>query len=607
MVDLGTVHQQIATQLGVDLGSLTPEQKDTLGKLNSQEEISLFLANVKENAGGAASAVQEKPGNSVFAGTGLEAGTGVMKSKKEYRAERKDLQQKFFDEIHNDGEINEYTMKMAKKHAKGQIAVQRAADRVLASVYFTPDQKEDFKAQKKELEKAGKRPVLLTKDDMELLNQPEFAEAWKTDANGKKVLDSEQLKLIASQRLGTDNELEMEERRAETEHITLDAKGKTGGKVTHKNARQAKNLYKHLGFDYQKDLTETKRAAVVVGSTLLGATGGGLIANAAGSKVIEGAIVNIASETIDGGGGVIMSGYDKLPDQVVKRIKPAVGATIGGVVGAVGGFAASQAINDLKRDNDILGGMDVATFVQNRDVKGVKKERNQLMMQRIFQMADEKKIPNEALTNEILAAQGDNQCLNEKELIKLFNKIKQMPDAVPDNVDNVDNSDHNEEIEGFAHEHEETVTQEPNYILNTRGVGMSQYVAAAYGVPEGSKAHKAILAKVFEENPGLRNHMLSIGDKVFLPNVDLGDGVERTPDLDKQPGARKLSKGPKLDRYGNERKTSTSTYWAPGTKEQHRPDENRFGTKKEAEDAHIAEQQEQRKAKPKAEEKPKNA
>ena len=313
-----------------------------------------------------------------------------------------------------------------------------------------------------------------------------------------------------------------------------------------------------------------------------------MIANAAGSKVVEGAVVEVASEMVDGGGGVIMSGYDKLPDQVVKRIKTAVGATIGGVVGAVGGFAASQAINDLKRDNDILGGMDVATFVQNRDVKGVKKERNQLMMQRIFQMADEKKIPNEALTNEILAAQGDNQCLTEKELIKLFNKIKQMPVAVPDNVDNVDNNDHNEEIEGFAHEHEETVTQEPNYILNTRGVGMSQYVAAAYGVPEGSKAHKAILAKVFEENPGLRNHMLSIGDKVFLPNVDLGDGVERTPDLDKQPNAKRPARSPRLDRYGNERKTTTTTYWAPGTKEQHRPDEKHFGTAQEAKDADIA-------------------
>lgn len=75
---------------------------------------------------------------------------------------------------------------------------------------------------------------------------------------------------------------------------------------------------------------------------------------------------------------------------------------------------------------------------------------------------------------------------------------------------------------------------EPNYTLKTNYAGMSSYVAAAYGVKEGSAEHKEIMKKMWDVNPGLRNKTLYIGDKVYLPDVKVNDEIMK-PDLDKQP------------------------------------------------------------------------
>ena len=85
--------------------------------------------------------------------------------------------------------------------------------------------------------------------------------------------------------------------------------------------------------------------------------------------------------------------------------------------------------------------------------------------------------------------------------------------------------------------HEDGVP-EPNYTLKAKYCGMSQYVAATYGVEEGSPKHKQIMEKLWEVNPGLRNKTLAIGDKVYLPDVEI-DGETVTPDLDAQPGKGK--------------------------------------------------------------------
>lgn len=101
---------------------------------------------------------------------------------------------------------------------------------------------------------------------------------------------------------------------------------------------------------------------------------------------------------------------------------------------------------------------------------------------------------------------------------------------------------------------------EANYTLRAKGVGMSQYVAATYGVPEGSAAHKAIMKEMWAKNPGLRNKNLAIGDKVFLPEVNV-NGKKFAPDLKKQPGNRKLTQPNKLGRYGGYQGTE---WWGHG-------------------------------------------
>ena len=110
-----------------------------------------------------------------------------------------------------------------------------------------------------------------------------------------------------------------------------------------------------------------------------------------------------------------------------------------------------------------------------------------------------------------------------------------------------DDADNNVIQESPIHKDE---APESNYILKAKYCGMSQYVAAAYGVDEGSAKHKQIMEKLWETNPGLRNKTLYLGDKVFLPEVVI-DGEKVVPNLDKQPEdlPKPTGKVKQLDRY----------------------------------------------------------
>ena len=110
-----------------------------------------------------------------------------------------------------------------------------------------------------------------------------------------------------------------------------------------------------------------------------------------------------------------------------------------------------------------------------------------------------------------------------------------------------DDADNNVTQESPIHKDE---APESNYTLKAKYCGMSQYVAAAYGVDEGSAKHKQIMEKLWETNPGLRNKTLYLGDKVFLPEVVI-DGEKVVPNLDKQPEdlPKPTGKVKQLDRY----------------------------------------------------------
>lgn len=110
---------------------------------------------------------------------------------------------------------------------------------------------------------------------------------------------------------------------------------------------------------------------------------------------------------------------------------------------------------------------------------------------------------------------------------------------------------------------------EPNYTLKAKYCGMSQYVAAAYGVDEGSEKHKQIMEKLWEVNPGLRNKTLAIGDKVYLPDVEI-DGETVTPDLDAQPGKGKKGND-NLEKYNGY--TGKNVY---GVGEEHDDNANQY-------------------------------
>ena len=388
--------------------------------------------------------------------TGLDYASnddGVMKTKKEYKAMRKERQAELYKDLHNVD--SDYSNRMAKKQAKQSVEVTKAADRVLSSVYYTD--KAAYDKAKKADKEAGKRPVLLTESDMEMLKDQNWDKAFvgrERDAKGNITkegkLDSDMLKQLAAERIGMDNEVEMEERVSETAAMA-DEVGLKNGKVTHKKARKTKNLYKHLGFDYQKDLTETKRAAYVVGTTLTGGLIGKSLQHALGKEkgvgMSPGGTVETENVSKVFHNGVLTSEMH-LPKVIpyagqaveVATLLGGLKATgLGALVGAGIGLATMGNINDLKnKKNDILQGQigsleDAVKFVQKGDVMGIKKERNQIMMKGIIQEAKAKGISDEQLGLAILGARGDNGCLTEKELNTLYKSIKEYePQPVPE-------------------------------------------------------------------------------------------------------------------------------------------------------------------------------
>lgn len=378
---------------------------------------------------------------------------GVMKTKKEYKEMRKERQAELYLDLHKVDD--NYSNKMAKKQAKQSVEVTKAADRVLSSVYYTD--KAAYDKAKKADKEAGKRPVLLTESDMEMLKDQNWDKAFvgrERDAKGNIAkegkLDSDMLKQLAAERIGMDNEVEMEERVSETAAMA-DEVGLKNGKVTHNKARKTKNLYKHLGFDYQKDQTELKRAAYVVGTTLTGGLAGKGLQHALGKEkgvgMSPGGTVETENVSKVFHNGVLTS------EMHIPKVIPYAGQAVevstllgglkatglGALVGAGIGLATMGNINDLKnKKNDILQGQigsleDAVKFVQKGDVMGIKKERNQIMMKGIIQEAKAKGISDEQLGLAILGARGDNGCLTEKELNTLYKSVKEyQPQPVPE-------------------------------------------------------------------------------------------------------------------------------------------------------------------------------
>lgn len=403
--------------------------------------------------------VEKQPAqeNQVITRTGLDYASntdGVMKTKKQYKEMRKERQAELYQDLHYNVD-SDYSNRMAKKQAKQSVEVTKAADRVLSSVYYTD--KAAFDAAKEKDKANGKRPVLLTESDMEMLKDQNWDGAFEGRKRNEKheiieygKLNNEKLKQIAAERIGMDNEVEMEERVSETAAMA-DEVGLKNGKVTHKKARKTKNLYKHLGFDYQKDLTETKRAAYVIGTTLTGGLAGKGLQHALGKEkgvgMSPGGTVETENVSKVFHNGVLTSEMH-LPKVIpyagqaveVSTLLGGLKATgLGALVGAGIGLATMGNINDLKnKKNDILQGQigsleDAVKFVQKGDVMGIKKERNQIMMKGIIQEAKAKGISDEQLGLAILGARGDNGCLTEKELNTLYKSIKEYePQPVPE-------------------------------------------------------------------------------------------------------------------------------------------------------------------------------
>lgn len=403
--------------------------------------------------------VEKQPAqeNQVITRTGLDYASntdGVMKTKKQYKEMRKERQAELYQDLHYNVD-SDYSNRMAKKQAKQSVEVTKAADRVLSSVYYTD--KAAFDAAKEKDKANGKRPVLLTESDMEMLKDQNWDGAFEGRKRNEKheiieygKLNNEKLKQIAAERIGMDNEVEMEERVSETAAMA-DEVGLKNGKVTHKKARKTKNLYKHLGFDYQKDQTELKRAAYVVGTTLTGGLAGKGLQHALGKEkgvgMSPGGTVETENVSKVFHNGVLTSEMH-LPKVIpyagqaveVSTLLGGLKATgLGALVGAGIGLATMGNINDLKnKKNDILQGQigsleDAVKFVQKGDVMGIKKERNQIMMKGIIQEAKAKGISDEQLGLAILGARGDNGCLTEKELNTLYKSIKEYePQPVPE-------------------------------------------------------------------------------------------------------------------------------------------------------------------------------
>ena len=443
----------------------TDENGQPVKKQVTGEEIQKLLSGLNQgqkpqgdmNVPGLSVERQSAQENQVITRTGLDYASntdGVMKTKKQYKEMRKERQAELYQDLHYNVS-SDYSNRMAKKQAKQSVEVTKAADRVLSSVYYTD--KADFEAAKEKDKANGKRPVLLTESDMEMLKDQNWDGAFEGRKRNEKheiieygKLNNEKLKQIAAERIGMDNEVEMEERVSETAAMA-DEVGLKNGKVTHNKARKTKNLYKHLGFDYQKDQTELKRAAYVVGTTLTGGLAGKGLQHALGKEkgvgMSPGGTVETENVSKVFHNGVLTS------EMHIPKVIPYAGQAVevstllgglkatglGALVGAGIGLATMGNINDLKnKKNDILQGQigsleDAVKFVQKGDVMGIKKERNQIMMKGIIQEAKAKGISDEQLGLAILGARGDNGCLTEKELNTLYKSVKEyQPQPVPE-------------------------------------------------------------------------------------------------------------------------------------------------------------------------------
>lgn len=443
----------------------TDENGQPVKKQVTGEEIQKLLSGLNQgqkpqgdmNVPGLSVERQSAQENQVITRTGLDYASntdGVMKTKKQYKEMRKERQAELYQDLHYNVD-SDYSNRMAKKQAKQSVEVTKAADRVLSSVYYTD--KAAFDAAKEKDKANGKRPVLLTESDMEMLKDQNWDGAFEGRKRNEKheiieygKLNNEKLKQIAAERIGMDNEVEMEERVSETAAMA-DEVGLKNGKVTHKKARKTKNLYKHLGFDYQKDLTETKRAAYVIGTTLTGGLAGKGLQHALGKEkgvgMSPGGTVETENVSKVFHNGVLTSEmhlpkvipYAGQAVEVATLLSGLKATGLGALVGAGIGLATMGNINDLKnKKNDILQGQigsleDAVKFVQKGDVMGIKKERNQIMMKGIIQEAKAKGISDEQLGLAILGARGDNGCLTEKELNTLYKSIKEYkPQPVPE-------------------------------------------------------------------------------------------------------------------------------------------------------------------------------
>ena len=127
--------------------------------------------------------------NQNFAGTSLARGAEQMEGKKDYKARREQYETQLQQKYVAAGMSEDEASKIAKAEAKELIESEKAADEVISAVYFTPDEKDKYKAQKEQLEAQGKHAVLLTKDDMKRMEQfDELSGFVETDENGKKTI-----------------------------------------------------------------------------------------------------------------------------------------------------------------------------------------------------------------------------------------------------------------------------------------------------------------------------------------------------------------------------------------------------------------------------------
>ena len=686
----------------------------------SAEQINIFVAEQEASNAPDEPVINGGKPNSVFtakakANTGLANANDKIQTEDDYARMEKEYAEALKTRVgYGDAD--------AAAHAKGMVQTQKAADRVEASVYFTPNQKEEYEKQKKELEAQGKRPVLLTEEDMQLLkppafvlrdkrnsvpvdingnvideNDPDAANKYVTAFNEDGTLNQDMVKLISAQRVGSDNELELEERAAETSQLKEIAEDK----VTRDDAKPVADLYERLGYDVQKDdeinakadeaVKKKRRKGAGLGALIGGAIGtllGEIFHALSKTKTQEFDHYDVTPEevhtlpdtTVPGGayevttdvtvsvtyvtpgehhehddvgpggtvhyewndpdvtttvttvvsttqtitdpdvvvpGGTYTTQEQKVPVYEEKEkytisrplsdgVLGTVGAIAGGLIGAqVGknkGEKEADAMKAEAKDNDILGEKDHDDVVTNMYYTGnyssIKGERNQQMMKYVVDKAKEKNMSKDEFMQFMKYAQGSNECLTEKELLNMFNLIddyKVPPKKEPDPVK--PEPEQEDPLNGKWH----TIDHESggNYTLNTKGVGIAQYVSVVYNVRIGTREHKEIMKAVWEANPGLRNSVLKLGTRVTFPEV--GD---YKPNLEIQPGEKQIGTQTGKIYTG----TETKKWQKYGAGEHRIEGEKEYDTPKEAEEADLERQKAEREAaKKKAEEEKKKA